>query len=250
MSTDSRHAGAQSAASLPDESHDAGQPQGNPSDRRPDGAERHPIPASFIRQLGITLVGLMIFTLFSVGANNFFTVGNLTEVMRFFSFVGIVGVGMTFLFIAGEFDLSVGSAYGFGTIAMAWMITEHGLSPWTSAVFTIILMTMIGVFNGIVTTVIGVPSFITTLGMFSLLRGASLVLSGSFPINYSELDSSLFSLLGAGKVWGVPKQVWWMLLVVVVGFVVLRSTVFGYRVYATGGNERAARGERHQHATS
>jgi ribose transport system permease protein len=98
----------------------------------------------------------------------------------------------------------------------------------------------VGIVNGLITTFVGVPSFIVTLGMFSLLRGAALVLSGAFPITFPpELQSSFFSI-AAGTVLGVPAQVIWMVVVLVVGGLVLKLTPFGYHVYATGGNAAAS----------
>src|SRR5207249_4206684 len=136
-----------------------------------------------------------------------FEIGNILDVGRLVAFTTIVGVGMTFLFIAGEFDISVGSHYALATIVMGLLVAEHGVGPWPAAVIVVLMGAGIGLFNGIVTTFLGIPSFIVTLGMFSLLRGAALVLSGAFPITFPvELKSSFFSIAN-GTVLGVPAQV-------------------------------------------
>jgi ribose transport system permease protein len=197
--------------------------------------------SAVVRQLGITGVAVVLFVFFSVSAAHFFEIGNILDVGRLVAFTTIVGVGMTFLFIAGEFDISVGSHYALATIVMGLLVTEHGVAPWPAAIIVVLMGAGIGLFNGIVTTFLGIPSFIVTLGMFSLLRGAALVLSGAFPITFPvDLKSSFFSI-ASGTVLGLPAQVLWMAVILLIGGCVLRFTRFGYHVYATGGNVAAAR---------
>lgn len=194
-----------------------------------------------VRQLAITAVTLALFAFFAVSADNFLTLDNLLEIARQVSFIAIVAVGMTYLFIAGELDLSVGSHYGFASIVMAWLVAEQSLDPWLACAVIIGLGAAIGLLNGAVTTIIGVPSFIVTLGMLSVLKGGSLVISGGFPISWPrDLESSFFAAAN-GSVGQVPAQVIWMAAALVVGGIVLRATVFGYHVYATGGSQEATR---------
>jgi len=201
---------------------------------------RVPTQNAIARQLGITGVALGLFAFFSIFAVHFFAAGNILDVGRLVAFTTIVGVGMTFLFIAGEFDISVGSQYALATIFMGLLVAEHGVGPWTAAVLVVSAGTVIGLCNGLLTTFLGIPSFIVTLGMFSLLKGAALVLSGAFPITFPvELESSFFSV-ASGTVLGIPAQVIWMVVILVLGGFVLRYTRFGYHVYATGGNVQAA----------
>ncbi|HET7715570.1 MAG TPA: hypothetical protein VFK86_08065, partial [Bauldia sp.] len=74
------------------------------------------------RQAAMTIVAILIFIFFSARANNFLTVGNILDIARATAFIGIVAVAWTYLLIAGELDLSVGSIYGFGTILLGWLI--------------------------------------------------------------------------------------------------------------------------------
>lgn len=193
------------------------------------------------RQAAMTVVAIAIFLFFSFEANNFLTVGNLLDIARAASFIGIVAVAWTYLLIAGELDLSVGSIYGLGTILMGWLVASLGLNPWLAALLIILYGILVGAVNGIITVYVGVRAFVVTLGMLSLLRGAALAISGNFPISYPRgLQSSLFTV-GGGSVWGIPVQPIWFLGVFVIGAIVLAQTKFGYWVYATGGNEAAAR---------
>jgi ribose/xylose/arabinose/galactoside ABC-type transport system permease subunit len=193
------------------------------------------------REAAITLIGVLIFTVFSIRAPYFLTVDNLFETARFTSFVAIVAVGWTYLLIAAELDLSVGPMYSFCQIMCAWFIVRLGVNPWVAFFLAVLVGAGIGAVSGAFTTVFGVPSFIVTLGMLSILLGGALVVTGSFPITVPTSVESNFFTFANGTLGPVPSQVVWMFVVCIVGGLVLRVTPFGSRVYATGGNERAAR---------
>ena len=76
----------------------------------------------------ITLVAVVLFVVFSLTADNFFTSGNIVNILRLVSFTAIAGVGMTYLFIAGEFDISIGSTFGLAAVLMTWLVAEHGMA--------------------------------------------------------------------------------------------------------------------------
>jgi ribose transport system permease protein len=161
------------------------------------------------------------------------------------SFVAIAGVGLTYLFIAAEFDLSIGSIFSLAGVVFGWLIVNHGWSPWLAAIVTLVFAGFIGFINGGVTTLFRVPSLVVTLGMFSLAAGLALVITGEFPVSLTdEPDSGLYSLVGGtvgSASHGVPAGIFWMIGIGIVGAFVLRKTRFGYNVFATGGNAAAAR---------
>ena len=193
------------------------------------------------RQAAMTVVAIIIFVLFSLNSPHFLTIGNLFDILRAVAFIGIVAIAWTYLLIAGELDLSVGSIYGLGTILQGWLIASMGLDPWIAAVLILGYGIVIGATNGLITVYIGVRAFVVTLGMLSLLRGAALAISGNFPISYPrDVQSSLYQF-GGGTFGTIPAQAIWFFAVFVIGAIVLRTTKFGYWVYATGGNEPAAR---------
>ena len=193
------------------------------------------------RQAAIALVAVGLFVFFSLSTPYFFTFDNVVEILRSVAFITIVGVGITYLFIAGEIDLSVGSVYGFASIFLGWLLVSHDLNIWLSAVLTLAACTVVGAMNGIVTTVIGVPSFIVTLGAFSLWRGIALVMSGAFPITYPDSLHSSFFTIANGEIGGMPASIFWMVGITIGGAVILKYTRFGYHIYASGGNPRASR---------
>ena len=183
----------------------------------------------------MTVVAVALFVYFSLAANNFVTWGNIVDIIRASAFIGIVAVTWTYLLIAGELDLSVGSTYGFGTIIMAWLISSGGIDPWAAAGLTLLFGAIVGIVNGVITVYVGVRAFVVTLGMLSALRGAAHYVSGSFPISFARgVESSLFPL-GGGTLFGVPAQAIWFIVVLVLGGIALRYTKFGYWLFATGG---------------
>jgi ribose/xylose/arabinose/galactoside ABC-type transport system permease subunit len=189
----------------------------------------------------VLVAAALLFILLSLATPLFFQLDNLLLVARQISILTIVAIGMTFLFIAREIDLSVGSLYGFLVVFLATLIAKTPLQPWIATVIAVFIGACVGSINGLVTTRAGIPSFIVTLGMLSILRGAALLLSGGWPILIKLPADHSFLNVTAGRVGGVvPTQILWMVgLVILAGFV-LSKTRFGAHVYATGGNEESA----------
>lgn len=213
---------------------------------------------SMALQLAIKLRALIalfvVFLFFSVMAPNFLTVASLLIMAKHIALIAILGIGMSFVILSGGIDLSVGSIVGLaGMIAGALILNGLTLAPLGIVIYpsipVVVLMVLavgaaIGWFNGTLVTRFGVAPFIATLGMLYIARGAALLMSdgATFPnlVGSAELGNQGFALLGTGRVLGIPFPI---LLLIVVGsiaaFAAARTT-FGRRVYAVGGNERAA----------
>jgi ribose transport system permease protein len=191
--------------------------------------------------IAITLVAVILFATFSAFAPHFASLSNVYSMAQVSSYTFVVAAGLTFLFIAAEIDLSVGSIVAFTSVIMALLVANHGVNPWLAALAAVVTGALIGAVNGFVVSVVGVQSFIVTLGMLSILGGGSLVITGGLPVDYpSDLHSSLFTITN-GSIHGFPAAVLWALGIFVVAETLLRYTTFGYHVYAVGGNRNAAR---------
>ncbi len=162
--------------------------------------------------------------------------GNLQNVLAQNAQVGIIAVGMTFVMIAGGFDLSVGAVYAGAAVFFA----QFGLHMPIGLAFVLaVLIAMLaGAVNGLLVTVLRINPFVATLGSASVFGGAAFLYSHSSPILNNEPG---FEWLGLGKVVGVPVSVWVTAVVFLVGGVVLARTVYGRSLYAIGGNTEAAR---------
>jgi len=192
-----------------------------------------------IRELGILGAALGLFIALSIARpETFFTQENILRVAMQISLLTIIATGMTFLFIAGELDLSVGALYGLLALTIARMLFDWQWSPWLALPTTVLVGAGIGFVSGFLTTQFRIPSFIVTLGMLGILRGSALVWVQTPPIGRSPG----FDQVTAGRLGGeIPMQVVWMVVVVLAASFVLSRTRFGYHVYATGDNELAAR---------
>jgi len=146
---------------------------------------------------------------------------------------------MTLVILLGGIDLSVGSILALSSVAIATLI-QAGFNPLLATLLGVVGGGLMGLFNGLVISKGKVAPFIATLASMTILRGLALVVSGGSPI--TGFDSDLFSMLGGGYVAGlVPIPVVWMLIMFGLFAFLLKKTVFGRHVYATGGNEEAAR---------
>ena len=183
----------------------------------------------------------VLFVVLAVAAPNFLTLSNLLSVAQQIAFLGMVATGETFLLIAGELDLSVGSAYGFLAIVLAWLMARHGVALVPAIALTLAAGLAVGAINGLFTTRFRIPSFIVTLGMLGVLRGLALALAAGLPITLPSVAPA-FNAVSTGTAFGgvVPAQVIWLVAVLIVGSAALARTKFGYAVYATGGNRRSA----------
>jgi ribose transport system permease protein len=162
------------------------------------------------------------------------------NIRRNLSFLAIVSVGMTYLFIAGEIDLSVGAVFGFLTVLMGFLVARNGVDPWLGMILVIVVGMLIGAGNGLITLGLNIPSFIATLGALTAFRSLALILSGQEPA--TTQGEGLFYEVTGGYIGGtVPWLIIWMAATLMIGGIILSLTKFGYHVYATGGNTEAAR---------
>jgi ribose/xylose/arabinose/galactoside ABC-type transport system permease subunit len=191
------------------------------------------------RDAVITWVSIAAFILCALFVDRFLTLNNLFNLSRQIALIGIVSVGMTFLLVAGEIDISVGSVYGVLNVVMGILVVRHSFNPWFGMVLVITIGLVIGAFNGIVVTQVRVPSFIVTLAAMTAYRSAALLLSGERP-SVTEGIGSFYAVTG-GYLGRIPCLVIWMAAAMLLGGGMLSQTQWGWHAYSAGGNEEAAR---------
>jgi ribose transport system permease protein len=164
--------------------------------------------------------------------------------LRDTSRVAIIAVGMTFVIVNKDLDLSVGSTYGLIAVVFARLFAPGflDLDIVTSVILCALLGTVIGLVNGVLVTILKVPAFIATLTMLFIGRGFVLALTHGQAIYYpaKARDYPLFFHLGETNVFGFNNQIVIFAIVAVIGAYVLAKTRWGYETFATGGNEQAA----------
>ncbi|MBV9985446.1 ABC transporter permease [Bradyrhizobium sp.] len=221
----------------------------------------------FATQTGYVTVALILLVVVMNFASPYFlTEGNIQNMAKNFSFIAIATLGITFVIITGGIDLSVGSMMCFsamvtsmvmnelstpGAAGAAWFVhlaadgksvlaTVPGLILLISILAGLLAALIVGLINGFCVAVLGLSSFVTTLGMLSIVRGLAYVVSngrGSFP---GGPDADYFYALTSGDLYGLPAPFIYLILLALVMAVVLHHSTFGRHVFALGGNEKAA----------
>ncbi len=195
------------------------------------------------RDLIILIVALIMFAVFALANRKFVGINNLTGILRTVPPIGTIAVGETLIFICGEIDLSVGANYGFVMTVVGTLVIQYGWDPWLASLLVIAVATLVGLVNGVLVTRLGLPSFIVTLGMLAVLRGTANSITGG--LNYSippDNTNPFFAFFG-GTIGStrIPNIFLLMLVFMAIGGFVLAKTRFGSHIYATGGDEEAAR---------
>jgi ribose transport system permease protein len=199
------------------------------------------------RETGVFLALVVLCLFLTFATDGFLTSVNLLNVGRQISLLGIMAVGMTFVLISGEVDLSVGSNYALSGLATGMLIIAGwGLVP--ALCIGLLTGMTIGLINGVLSTYGRLPSLIATLGMLSVVRGSALILTNGQPVTVNVRNGAdpgvleIFSFIGQGYLFGiVPMQLVFFILIAAAAWVVLSCTNFGFRVFAVGGSAKAAR---------
>jgi sugar transport system permease protein len=191
----------------------------------------------------LEIILLVLCAILAATAPGFFTTDNLLNVLRNVSMQGIIALGMTAVIIAGEIDLSVGSAVAFAGCWTAYWVQmfsglPSGLAVSLAAIIAIGSGVAFGTFAGILRTRFGVPSFISTLALMTGLTGAAELITNGFPLTPFP---SWYNMIGGGYVVGIPVPALVFVAAFLLMHVIMNNTVFGRSVYAVGGNAEAAR---------
>ena len=195
--------------------------------------------------LEIILVLLCVLLAFT--ASGFLTSDNLLNILRNVSMQGVIAFGMTMVIIAGEIDLSVGSAVAFSACLTAFL-TQKFAGEWFSLplpvaigmaiAVALVVGFLLGVFTGLMRTRYQVPSFITTLALMTGLSGAAELITNGFPLTPFP---NWYNFIGGGYLFGIPFPALLFLLTFIILQFLMNYTSFGRSVYAVGGNMEAAR---------
>ncbi len=186
---------------------------------------------------GVILAFVLECALLTAISPFFFTTANLFNILKSFSFTGIISVGMTMLIVVGALDLSVGSVMGLGGMVTAALMARLGVNPVVALLAGLSTGVIIGYAISLLVNRLKINAFIVTLGMLSVARGLTYLISKGSNI-FVRSKGILF--FGQGYIGVVPFPVIIMLILVVLGSIFLNRTVRGRQIYAIGGNERAA----------
>jgi ribose transport system permease protein/putative xylitol transport system permease protein len=187
---------------------------------------------------GILIAFAIFMIAFTLANAKFLTVDNLFSVARSSAILGVMALGVTFVVISGNLDLSVGSMMSFSTIVVLDLHDQIGPALAIPAMFAMTLA--LGALIGFLVGYLRLNSLIVTLGMLSAIHGLTLTYSGGKNMDIADKEGTWFSVFGQGTALGIPVPI--LIFIGLAAFlgIVLAKTPFGRKVYAVGGNGTAA----------
>lgn len=203
------------------------------------------ISGAFHRLLAFSgLIALVV--AFSLASPNFLQTQNILAILQATSVNGVLAIAATLVIITGGIDLSVGTLMTFCAVVAGVILTYCGLPLPLGIIGAVLAGTASGLVSGTIIAKLKVPPFIATLGMMLILKGLSLVISGTKPIYFN--DTPGFNQIALGSAVGsvfpavpLPNGVLVLFAVAVVAAFVLSKTALGRYTFALGSNEEAVR---------
>lgn len=178
----------------------------------------------------------VLISYFALSSEYFLTFSNFTVLLTNYAAIGVVVAAMTLLMIAGHVDLSVGSNIAFSAMMTALAVINFGMSPAAAIAVGILSGAIVGGIIGVLCGILKLSPIIVTLGMLSLLRGATLLVN---PTEVYGLGDTFF-YIGNGYFLGVPVLLWVVALAFLASALFISATVWGRYIYAVGINPQAA----------
>lgn len=181
---------------------------------------------------------VVVFAFFAILLRDqgFLSSNNLLNIFRQTATITVIAVGMTYAISCAEIDLSVGSVAGLSSVCTAIALSHWGIIPGVLAGLAVGLV--VGSVNGALVSLLGIPSFLVTLGMLGIAAGTAQWVTNSAP--QPILSDTFNSIFGSGNIGPIPGLLVWSAIFVIIGAVGLSRTRFGRQVLATGGNRNAA----------
>nr|WP_087213439.1 ABC transporter permease [Yoonia vestfoldensis] len=193
---------------------------------------------TLLAKQGILIAFVLFMIVFAIANQRFIAMDNILGVVRSSAIIGVMALGVTFVVIGGNLDLSVGSMMSFSTIVVLDLHDKIGPAMAIPAMFALTLL--LGAFIGFLVGYLKLNSLIVTLGMLSAIHGLTLTWSGGKNMDIADKSGTWFSFFGQDRVLGIPVPILIFALLAVLLSLLLSKTAFGRQVYAVGGNGQAA----------
>ncbi len=189
------------------------------------------------RTLGLIISTVVLFAILALRSQSFLSGYTMFVISRQMAFYALIALSQAFCLVVGQMSLAVGAIGSIATVVLGVGLDTWGLPAGLAVVLALGAGVLAGWLNGLIITRLRIDSFIVTLSMMFIFMGLRSGISGGSPYKVPES----FSVIGQKSLWGVPYV--FILTVLLLGFIgfMYRSTVFGRRMLATGGNAAAAR---------
>lgn len=189
------------------------------------------------REFFILLIVVGVSAVVTTASPVFLSYQNIVALLLGLSVEVIIAVGMANLMVSGGFDMSVGSILAFSGVC-AGLAIQAGVPPFAAVLIGMLIGGAAGLFNGFIISVVGINAFVTTLASLSLFRGLTLIVTRGQNITSLGVD---FNAIGQGKFLGIQAPIWYAVILVIIGDILMRHSRFFRQNYYIGGNEKAAK---------
>ena len=190
----------------------------------------------FVKDQKVLIATILLFIISAIISPHFLSKINLSNLLLQISVTGIVSVGVMFVMLTGEFDISVGSLMAFYGILSIQLTNKVGY--WAALAALIPLALIIGCIYGTLVAKVKINSFVVTLGGMLFYRGLGYILCNSEPVSATN---RIYGWIGMGSFKGLNYVVYVFLLLILISYFIIRKTNFGRNIMATGGNYDVAK---------
>jgi rhamnose transport system permease protein len=191
------------------------------------------------REAGTAALVLLLFALVTLKNHNFASGNSVQQLLVGASLIALLGVGETMVIVTRNIDLSVGSVLGLSAFVVGDLFRSQHIPVWSGFVIAIALGAAVGAINGLITTVLRVPSLVVTLAMLYIVRGIDAKLVNGNIVVPSQVPHA-FVVVGYSTLFGIP----WLAIIVAVVVAVVGYAMRTFRpfrdLYAIGSNPEAA----------
>ena len=186
---------------------------------------------------------LILIIAFAVIEPRFLSSGNLMNVSRQLSFLGIISIAQMYYLVTGNYDLSNGATVALSSVSAALVMNSVSPDDPGTAIFLgvltgLLIGLIVGIVNSVLIAVFNISSFMVTMGMGSVATGFALLLSGGAPVVGLPSEFSLY--LGRSAILGLPSQLIMLIVIIFLAYLLMNWTKWGRQAYAVGGNKAAA----------
>ena len=195
---------------------------------------------SWASQIGITVAFVALWALFiALAPMTFLGSAIYLSFAQTTPYFAIVAMPLTMVIVAGDIDLSFPSTMALGMVGFVWIWQATGSTELAVAA-AIVVGLLCGLFNGLVITLIGLPALVVTIGTQFLYRGLTLALVNGKTTALVQTNTSAIYNFMAGKIFGIPSEFYWLIIITVVSWALLNRHRLGQNAYVIGDNRQAA----------
>jgi ribose transport system permease protein len=194
---------------------------------------------SFLKKQVLLIVLILLIFIGWVTSDSFLTITNLLNILRQISVFGIISIGLTFVLISGNVDLSIGSIVSLTSVSIISFISTGNNYPLLGVIVTLIIGILLGLGTGFVVGRLGVNSVLATIAMMLFIQGLAMLYTRGYVVFADKESAMLF--VGRGYFLNIPVPIIIFTFIILVSYIILGKTTLGKRIYATGGGEEVAR---------